>query len=565
MDLSKYSDAELQAMLSQKQAQQKADLSGYSDAELKRMANIPLTMEEERAEFERKHPNTPKWMVDMVERTVKNNGNIPLRDNINLIAKGATEGANDALDVPERILNGASLGAWDWAGDKLANYAGRPDLSPKARAENLEKKYDGYGTVTNAAAEITGSIPTGKAFYDSAKTVISAIPKYGSTLSKGVIPVSVAGGLEGGIHGGFTNGLEGMAFGSLMGAGLPLAIKGIGTGIKYAGKGAKHLLGMTTGTSSDSVQQAYDAGKRGSKTFLNNMRKKEPMENVLDDVYSGMKELKENATKEYNSLKPEIFGDKTKLNPKPVKDAFNKIKNDLIYPAQKYESGGVTENTLKRVEKVLDDFMIDTPNHNAAGFDAYKQRVGEILQGIDYKNKDARKVAGGVYNAMKNTIGKQAPKYYELTSKYADAMDDIVDLQKAFSLKSADKTNVDTALRKIQSVMRNNVNTNYGKRLELLDKLYNSQEIKDKIAGQFMSEVVPRGLTGKISGVSGIATIAKSPETAIPLIVSSSPRAVGEATYKAGQIANKVEPLSKIISELQKTGVIPYFSTMKGE
>lgn len=565
MDLSKYSDAELQAMLSQKQAQQKADLSSYSDAELKRMANIPLTMKEERAEFERKHPNTPKWMVDMVERTVKNNGNIPLRDNINLIAKGITEGANDALDVPERILNGASLGAWDLAGDKLANYAGRPDLSPKTRAENLVKKYDGYGTVTNALAEITGSLPIGKKFYDAAKTGINAIPKYGSTLSKGVIPVSVAGGLEGGIHGGFTNGLEGAAFGALTGVGVPLVLKGVGTGIKYAGKGAKNLLGLYTGTSTDSVQQAYNAGKRGSQEFLNNMRGKEKIENVLDDVNQGVKQLKKQAQSQYNAVKPEVFGDKTTLDPTPIKQAFNEVKDSLLEGGQKFETGGTTDRTLRKVGRAVKEFLLDKTNHNAVGFDAFKQRMGDVLQDTPYEASNARRVVGGVYNATKDSIGKQAPKYYEMTSKYSDAMDDIADLQKAFSLKNAKSTNVDTALRKIQSVMRNNVNTNYGNRLGLLNKLYNAEQIKDKIAGQFMKDVLPKGIQ-KLSatGLGGIGLYLHSP-TALGLAAASSPRLVGEATYKAGQLAAKAKPISKIISELQKRGVIPYVSTMKGE
>ena len=279
-----------------------------------------------------------------------------------------------------------------------------------------------------------------------------------------------------------------------------------------------------------------------------------------------MQELKDNATKEYNKLKPEVFGDKTRLDPKPVKEAFNKIKEDLIYPAQKYETGGVTENTLKRVEKVLDDFMLDVPNHNAVGFDAYKQRIGEILQGIDYKNKDARKIAGGVYSAMKNTIGKQAPKYYELTSKYADAMDDIADLQKAFSLTGKASENTDTVLRKIQSVMRDGVSTNYGQRLNSLNKLYNSQQIKDKVAGQFMKDALPKGMQrlGTSAGLSGLALYAHNLPAAAVNAAMSSPRVVGETAYKAGQLSTKAQPLSKVLMELQKDGVLPYLAT-KGE
>ena len=113
--------------------------------------------------------------------------------------------------------------------------------------------------------------------------------------------------------------------------------------------------------------------------------------------------------------------------------------------------------------------------------------------------------------------------------------------------------------------MRNGVNTNYGKRLELLNKLYNSEQIKDKVAGQFMHDVLPRGQARSVAGLGGIFTYLAKPE-ALPLLAASSPRLVGEAAYKAGQLATKTQPISKIIMEAQKSGVLPYLATMnKGE
>ena len=515
---------------------------------------------------EKEEPMPP--IVYRVANKMANEGRTKpsLSEIITIGLAGAGAGSKDALEsVGEGMAQGATLGGYGAGVDYATKALGRNDLSYSARKKDREDRYGGWETGIHTLSEIAGAIPTGKTIYKGVNAGLSAVPKYGSSLTNGVLAKTATGSLEGGIHGGFTNGKDGMINGAIIGGAIPLTIAGLGAGVKLAGKGAKQLLGLYTGTSPETVGQAYGAGKRGSKEFLRNMRGKENMQNVLDDVHAGMKELKDNATREYNTLKPEVFGDKTRLDPRPVKQAFNKIKEDLIYPAQKYERGGVTENTLKRVEKVLDDFMIDTPNHNAVGFDAYKQRVGEILQGIDYKNKDARKVAGGVYHAMKETIGKQAPKYYEMTSKYADAMDDIADLQKAFSLSGKASENTDTVLRKIQSVMRDGVNTNYGQRLASLNKLHNAQEIKDKVAGQFMKDILPKGMARTVAGgIGGAGLFTLNPAT-IPAVAASSPRLVGEVAYKAGQLATKSKSLSNILTELQKTGVLPYLATMKGE
>lgn len=530
-----------------------------TDADLDEIfANLPAKQQQQEP-----LPNSVKWAVNRMAKEGRTEPS--LLENLVVGLSGAGQGSSDALQsVGEGMAQGATLGAYGYGADALANAIGRDDLSYSSRKKDREDKYGAWEKGIHTASEIAGAIPTGRALYKGVGSGLGMIPKYGSGLADGVIAKTLTGTIEGGIHGGFTDGTDGAVRGAVIGGAIPVAIAGIGAGIKYAGKGAKNLLGLYTGTSADSVGQAYDAGKRGSKVFLNNMRGKEKVENVLDDVQEGMKQLKGEAQRQYNAVKPGVFGDKTRLDPKPIKTAFNEVKDSLLEGGQKYQTGGTTDKTLRKIGRAVDEFVLDQPNHNAKGFDAFKQRIGDILDDTPYEAKNARRVVGAVYNATKNTIGKQAPKYYELTSKYSEAMDDIADLQKAFSLKGGN-TNVDTALRKIQSVMRNNVNTNYGKRLELLDKLYNSQEIKDKVAGQFMKDVLPKGMARTVAGgIGGAGALTLNPAT-IPVLAASSPRLVGETAYKAGQLATKAKPLSELIMEAQKTGVLPYVATMKGE
>ena len=99
-------------------------------------------------------------------------------------------------------------------------------------------------------------------------------------------------------------------------------------------------------------------------------------------------------------------------------------------------------------------------------------------------------------------------------------------------LSLGNKTAAGTALRKLQSVMRNNVNTNYGNRLNILKDL--DPDLLPQLAGQALSSITPRGLqaatAGTIAAVSPFTNLGAL--AALPL---TSPRLMGEVALKAGQ------------------------------
>ena len=90
-------------------------------------------------------------------------------------------------------------------------------------------------------------------------------------------------------------------------------------------------------------------------------------------------------------------------------------------------------------------------------------------------------------------------------------------------------------MRKLQSVMRNNVNTNYGQRAKLMDVLARYEpELPNVIAGQSMSSVAPRGVARLGSVAVGLLAGTTAP-IALPLLAATSPRLVGEAAYAGGR------------------------------
>ena len=122
---------------------------------------------------------------------------------------------------------------------------------------------------------------------------------------------------------------------------------------------------------------------------------------------------------------------------------------------------------------------------------------------------------------------------------YSTASQQITEIERALSL--GDKASKDTAMRKLQSLMRNNVQTNYGNRLSLANQLEQGGgvELLPSISGQALNSWTPRSLSGQIGGGATALMTMQNPLMAAALPFQS-PRFVGSAAYGLGRMAGKV-------------------------
>jgi hypothetical protein len=137
---------------------------------------------------------------------------------------------------------------------------------------------------------------------------------------------------------------------------------------------------------------------------------------------------------------------------------------------------------------------------------------------------------------VKNEITKQAPVYADTMKAYSEASDLIKEIQRTLSI--GEKASADTAMRKLQSLMRNNVNTNYGNRLSLAKQLeaQGGADLMPAIAGQAMSSWGSRGLGSLVNaGTIGFG-LTGHPE-ALALLPVQSPRLMGTMLYGGGRAA----------------------------
>jgi hypothetical protein len=379
-----------------------------------------------------------------------------------------------------------------------------------------------------------GAAVAGKAVPVLFDPLLAAIGSGGMVANGAGMATRTAGGaINGLVTAGAVNPQDAL-MGGIVGGAMPGSIKmagAVGRGIKAAGAGiAKNTLGMTTGAGAETFGTAYRAGKEGGTNFVDNMRGNVPMTDVLDEAKTALSKMRMDRSAEYKQGMVGIANDKTVINFAPIDAAVNSIKSMGSYKGQvinKNASGTVDEiSGLVAQWKGLDPAEFHTPE----GLDALKQAISDVRDTTQFGTA-ARKAADTAYNAVKGEIVSQAPTYAKVMKDYSAASETLKEVERALSL--GNKAAADTSMRKLQSLMRNNVNTNYGNRLGLAKTLeQNGADILPAIAGQAASSWTPRGLQGLAATGAGLASLA-NPATlaALPL---TSPRLMGELAYGLG-------------------------------
>jgi hypothetical protein len=335
---------------------------------------------------------------------------------------------------------------------------------------------------------------------------------------------------------------------------LMLAARTTGKTLDVLGGATKAGLGLQTGVGSEAIGQAYQAGKTGgeiSDLFKANLRGEVPQTEVLDAAKQNLAEMAIQRQNAYRTEMANISKDKSILSFNGIDKAINNAMNKISYKGKI-----VNEKAFDKLSFAKDEIdawkqLNPAEFHTPEGLDKLKQKVGAILEDIPFEQKTALTAVNEVYNGIKNEIKSQAPTYAKTMQAYSEATDLIREIEK--TLSQGRNASVDTQMRKLQSIMRNNVNTNYGQRLSLAKQLEQAggRQMLPALAGQSLSSFTPRGLQGASSiptaylaqGVGGLPLAALS-------LATSSPRLMGEAAYGAGRVSKGLLDVQNRLPEL---------------
>jgi hypothetical protein len=312
-------------------------------------------------------------------------------------------------------------------------------------------------------------------------------------------------------------------------------------------KALPYVLGMTTGTGADSIKAATAAGVKGGQTlqdFQSHMRGTNgaSFEDIVTDAKGALGNIRTERSKAYQSGMTGITSDPTVLDFAKIEQAANKAMEIGNFKGKVINRSAGSTNA--QIQDLITEWKAADPAefHTAAGIDAFKQALGDVRDSTQF-GTPARLAADRVYQAAVAEITKQAPDYAKVMKDYGDASKQLTELTKTFSL--GEKASKDTAIRKMQSMTRNNVNTNFGARGELGKVLeqHGADNLMSKVAGQGLNSWMPRGIAGGVAPLAAGAALVTNPVN-LGLLAFQSPRLMGELASKTGQLISPVHSLA---------------------
>jgi len=308
---------------------------------------------------------------------------------------------------------------------------------------------------------------------------------------------------------------------------------------KPVGKLSRELIGnFGTHTGGESLRQAYRAGKDGGSrqaTFKANLAGRVPNTDVVSQTADALARMRKDRSDAYEANMVNVRGSNQTIS----MDTIDRVV-DATEAVGKFKGVTVKKSAAEAFEKIraqVDEWraLDSSQYHTPAGLDALKQAVYDIGDSYPWGTA-SKKVVMDVYHKIRSEIAKAAPDYDKAMKGYSEASDMIDDISRTLSIQGP-KTNVDTALRKLASVMRNNVNTNYGRRVDLVDALspYGGADIMPALAGQVLNKYTPRGLGSATTGPAAAYLAYTDPVVGLPALAAQSPRLMGEAANMAGR------------------------------
>lgn len=438
---------------------------------------------------------------------------------------GQEPGARNAAMAQELRNMGANPNAWQFKGGEILGQTLATAPVPGAVASGLARAAPGLVAPATVEALRSGGMAGGD-----------------------LLTRMAGGAAAGGIQAAMINPEEATT-GALIGGALP----GAGALVRALGRTGRTITGNIAGVGDEPLRTAFETGIEGGaagQAFRQNMRGQVPITNVLEDARQNLSNLRQARSAAYQQNMGSVREIRQTIPFKPVDDALRNVVNDFTFE-------GVPKNpqvasALESVSNVIDEWRQFPPGrfHTPIGLDALKQRIGAIEEALPIEANAPREAVSRVYDSIWREISDRAPDYAKAMADYEEASRLIKETQR--SLLGNSNASADTAMRKLQSLMRNNVNTNYGARLATAEALESQggRQIMPQLAGQALNNWMPRSIQGGAVGVGVpvLAFLGNAPSAA-GLAAVSSPRLMGETFHAAGRVAGATDPLVQALRQ----------------
>ena len=452
------------------------------------------------------------------------------------VVRQSIAGGNPIANVAAGALRGAgSIGATLIRPLESAEENQQRREAMTSALQQLGAKSESFGfQAGKLGGEIAGTGGLGR-FAANALTKIpgaaTAAPNFINALRTGgfgagkIAPAVAAGTTVGAATSGLIN-PDDASTGALIGGGLPLI-----------GKGIPAVVGAVT---PNVVKEAFAAGKKNATAFIDNLRKNVPTDDVLETLKNGISQMRDDASTAYVTSKTGWAADTTPLNYRKVDAAINKIDSSITH-AGKSMIGADEQKIVSEAKNVIQQWKTDHPVPTAIDLDALKRRLDSIYPD-NFKQRQAKRALENLRDSARQSIVDSIPEYATAMKPYETQTKLIGEISDA--LGGGDKVKKETALNKIMQALKETPSGDYKQALIGQLEAQTGQQLRPAIAGQLMSDVLPRSLSGRGAlGLGGAASLVNPAVlAALPL---TSPRLVGEAAYGAGRAASVLPSISQ--------------------
>jgi hypothetical protein len=362
-----------------------------------------------------------------------------------------------------------------------------------------------------------------------------------------------------------------------LGTAIGGAIPAVAPVTKGVGKLVTEGLGVSTGVGSKTLSEfgsAILAGGKQADEAVKALRGVTTPEEIVNNARGALAKVIEQRNNSYVEALSNLKSSEVNLDISPIiKTLDDNLERFNIKPTVQ---DGVTvldfsrsplrfnkqaQQEINTIFEEMKSFGTQQGDRTVIGVDSLKRAFGDLFS----DSSEARAFVQSMRNSTREILD-QVPGYNEMADNYANSTDFIREIQKGLSL--GDKASIDTGFRKLTTTLR----TNNEFREQLLKELEaaSGATLIPQIAGQQLSEVLPRGLIRTVGGVAGAGGLL-SGVGILPMVQAAlvtSPRLIGEIINALGFTARQVKkvlpaitpagfkfPGDVIFDELKGTGV----------
>lgn len=327
------------------------------------------------------------------------------------------------------------------------------------------------------------------------------------------------------------------------------------------GKATKEAVGALTGGGPGFIEEAA----KGSEAFTKAMRGKLTGEEVVDHAKDALQSLRDQRGSAYTTELAKV---------RATPGAFTQVRSSLdqelakLMGPDEFQIGtsmqwkgthartklDFSQSPLVKNRDVVQRAIEDVTNwedNTVLGLDNLKKRLSKYIDQVE-KQSPAEVFLTRLENNLSKGLKGAIPEYEKMTKGYAEATNLIKDIESNLMLKKEGATfpigriTADNTLRRLSSALREN----FEMRKDLMQILGNKSgvDIPAEVAGYVGKQWIPRGSMGKVLAAGGGAALLKFINPKFwPILLASSPRAVGEFLNTYGWAAKKVGgPIRKI-------------------